>query len=62
VRPAGEWNQIRVIAKGQSLRVHVNGEMVVDVVGDRRLRGYIGLQNHDAKSEVRFREIWLAEV
>jgi L-ribulose-5-phosphate 3-epimerase len=62
VRPAGEWNQIRVIAKGPSIRVHLNGEMVVDVLGDRAPKGYIGLQNHDERSVVRFRHVLLAEL
>ncbi len=62
VRPAGEWNQIRVIARGQSIRVHVNGEMVIDTTGDRNLKGYIGLQNHDDKSEVRFRNVQVVEM
>ena len=62
VRKVGEWNQVRVIAKGQQLRVHVNGEQVVDFAGDRALKGYIGLQNHDDKSEVRFRNVQLAEL
>jgi sugar phosphate isomerase/epimerase len=62
VRPAGEWNQVRVIARGQVLRVHVNGEMVIDTRGERSLKGYLGLQNHDQRSEVRFRNILLAEL
>ncbi len=61
VRPAGEWNAIRVIARGQRLQVHLNGEMVIDTRGERSPRGYVGLQNHDARSEVRFRRVLLAE-
>ena len=62
VRPAGEWNQLRIIARGPSIRVLVNGEMVIDVRGDRRPRGFIGLQNHDERSEARFRNVLLAEL
>jgi len=62
VRRAGEWNEIRVIAKGPSIRVHVNGEMVIDTRGDRSPRGYIGLQNHDERSEARLRRVMLAEI
>jgi hypothetical protein len=40
----------------------VNGELVVDVKGDRAARGYIGLQNHDERSEARFRNVHLAEL
>lgn len=62
VRPAGEWNQVRVIARGRRLRVHMNGERVVDFEGERAVKGYIGLQNHDERSEARFRNILLAEL
>jgi L-ribulose-5-phosphate 3-epimerase len=62
VRPAGQWNSIRVIARGPSIRVHVNDQLVVDARGDRLPKGYLGLQNHDARSEVKFRNIFLAEL
>lgn len=62
VRPAGEWNRIRVIAKGPGIRVHLNGEMVVDTKGNRRPKGYIGLQNHDERSVARFRHVLLREL
>lgn len=62
VLKVGEWNQVRVIARGQSIRVHVNGEQVVDFTGDRATRGYIGLQNHDDRSEVHFRNLAIAEL
>lgn len=62
VRPAGEWNSIRVIARGPSIRVLMNGEMVIDTRGDRAARGYIGLQNHDDRSVARFRNLHLAEL
>lgn len=61
-RPAGEWNQVRLICKGHRIQVILNGEKVVDHVGDRALRGYIGLQNHDGRSVVKFRNIRLANL
>jgi hypothetical protein len=60
VRPVGEWNQVRIVARGPRIRVHVNGQMVIDHVGDRAPRGYIGLQNHDERSEVKFRNVLIA--
>jgi L-ribulose-5-phosphate 3-epimerase len=62
IRPAREWNELRVIARGPSIRVHLNGEMIVDAKVDRRPRGFIGLQAHDARSVARFRRIFLVEV
>jgi sugar phosphate isomerase/epimerase len=62
VRPVGEWNQVRIVARGPRIRVHVNGQMVIDHTGDRAAKGYIGLQNHDERSEVRFRNVLVAEL
>ena len=62
IRRPGEWNELRVIARGPSIRVHLNGELNLDVRGDRRPRGYVGLQNHDARSVIRYRDIYLAEL
>lgn len=61
-RKAGEWNQVRVIARGANLRIIFNGELVVDAIGDRNVKGYIGLQNHDDKSEVWFRNVRIASI
>lgn len=58
-RPAGEWNHARITCKGHHIKVVLNGETIVDHTGDRSLRGYIGLQNHDQKSVVKFRNIRL---
>jgi hypothetical protein len=61
-RPAGEWNQVRITAKGDRIRIEINGEEVVDHEGDRRRRGHIGLQVHDERSTVRFRHIRVREL
>lgn len=61
-KPAGEWNQVRITCKGDRIQVTLNGEQIVDFRGDRSKRGYIGLQNHDARSVVKFRNIRLAEI
>ena len=57
VRPAGEWNTVTLTAKGARATIEMNGEKVLDTEIARSPRGYIGLQNHDAKSEVRYRNI-----
>jgi hypothetical protein len=52
-RAAGEWNTMEINCKGADYRVLHNGIVVVDVTGqqvpalkERRLSGYLGLQNH----------------
>ncbi len=42
-----QWNQYRVVAKGNRIQTWVNGEKVADVTDDKsRQRGFIGLQVH----------------
>ena len=60
-KPAGEWNQVKITCEGKRIQVKLNGEDVVDYSGDRALRGYIGLQNHDTNAVVKFRNIRLTE-
>ncbi|MEW6305942.1 MAG: family 16 glycoside hydrolase [Verrucomicrobiota bacterium] len=59
---SGQWNTVTIVAKGPRIAVEVNGERVIDTEQSRSLRGYIGLQNHDAKSMVRFKNIRLEEL
>ena len=56
-KPGGEWNQARIEARGQAIKVFLNGEKIVEHEGTRRESGYIGLQNHDNKCTVKFRNI-----
>jgi hypothetical protein len=67
-RPPGEWNQYRIAFVGDRIVVDLNGTRVVDwlaeprgKVADFALRGYIGLQNHDDRSAVYFRNIRVRE-
>lgn len=57
-KPAGEWNRVRITCKGDRIQVNLNGEDIVDFSpATRATRGYIGLQNHDERSVVKFRNI-----
>lgn len=62
IRPAGHWNTVTIVARGQQVTVEMNGEKIIDYTMNRAKRGYIGLQNHDDRSEVRFRNIRLQEL
>ena len=60
-KPAGEWNQVTITCAGKRIQVKLNGVEVVDYSGERSVRGYIGLQNHDTNAVVKFRNIRLTE-
>ncbi len=67
------WNTMEITLRGQRTVVHVNGVLVTDFdssqpVPERKMwyepergprpeSGYIGLQNHDERSTIRFREV-----
>jgi hypothetical protein len=64
-KPAGEWNRMRIVAKGRKVLVEINGEKVVDAdldehkdsfkkhPGLERKEGHLGLQSHDGRVEFR---------
>ncbi len=72
-KPAGEWNTMGIVLDGPITRSFVNGVQVMEfdpakpvpprekwfepVRGPRPDSGYIGLQNHDAKSIVFFKQV-----
>lgn len=56
------WNRYEITVVGQQYTIVVNGEKVCDFTGDRSVEGYIGLQNHDPKSKVRFRRVAIKEL
>lgn len=76
-KPQGEWNTMDIELSGPVTRVRLNGELVNEfdpstpvpprkqhyepVRGPRPDYGYIGLQNHDEKSIVYFKEISIIE-
>jgi hypothetical protein len=71
--PAGEWNTMEIELKGKKTIVTLNGKKVNEFVegqavperkmwyepvrGPRPDSGYFGIQNHDARSKVYFKEI-----
>ena len=73
VSKIGEWNEMLITLQGPVTRVHINGVLVTDYSegdpvplkadeheperGPRPLAGFLGLQNHDTNSVVRFREV-----
>lgn len=72
-KPAGEWNTMDIEIKGQRTTVFLNGMKVNEFFGNQPVperkqwyepvrgprpdEGYIGLQNHDGRSTVYFKEI-----
>jgi hypothetical protein len=60
-KAVGEWNHYAITVVGQEYTLEVNGEKVNSYTGERTLRGYIGLQNHDDASPVRYRNIRVTE-
>ena len=72
-KPIGEWNTMEIVLRGQETVVTLNGRQVNDffgnqaaperkmwfepVRGPRAEIGYMGLQNHDGRSTVYFKEV-----
>ena len=75
-KPVGEWNTLDITLDGLRTVVHLNGVLVTDYDGvspapertksyepERRPRpeyGYVGLQNHDERAAIYFKEISVA--
>lgn len=66
--PAGlqnefDWNQMRIESRPTGIRVFINGKPAAEHAGDpkRAVRGPVGLQLHDQKSLVMFRNIRIVE-
>jgi Domain of Unknown Function (DUF1080) len=59
----GEWNSLKIIAEKQNYIVIINDMKVIsNFTGNRLLEGYIGLQNHDDRSKVYFKNIKAREM
>ena len=57
LKEPGQYNEMKIEAIGQHYKVWVNGKQIGDYTGERSTKGYIGVQNHDPKSIVRFKNI-----
>jgi hypothetical protein len=60
----GEWNRMKIVAKGNTYTVTLNGKQVVEYVSDTaRESGPIGLQVHPGvKMKVEFRDLSVASL
>jgi hypothetical protein len=57
-KPVGEWNDYDIKVVGKHYTVTLNGKVVNEYDAEKpALRGHIGVQNHDPKSHVSFRDI-----
>ncbi|MEE2783317.1 MAG: ThuA domain-containing protein [Pseudomonadota bacterium] len=53
--PPGKWNRFLIRVQGQQYQISLNGKKLTEYVGERSLRGFVGLQNHDPNSTTWFR-------
>ena len=53
--PPGKWNRFLIRVQGQQYQISLNGKKLTEYVGERSLRGFVGLQNHDPSSTTWFR-------
>ena len=67
--PTGEWNHYKITFIGGHIEIVLNGTKVIDWDAEPRGKivdfaeeGYIGLQNHDSRSSVYFRNIFVREL
>lgn len=56
--PAGEWNRLEVIAKGDTLQYFVNGALVNEAFDCKPSEGKVLLQTEGAEMMVRRYELW----
>jgi hypothetical protein len=61
-KEVGQWNTFEIKVIDKSYAVILNNTLITEFVGNRSLQGYIGLQNHDSKSKVSFRNIRIKEI
>ena len=65
-KPAGEWQKMVLTCNGQTIKVELNGEEIINIqqdegaMKDRPLKGYIALQDHGQLSY--FRNIKIKEL
>lgn len=54
----GEWNRYRVVCLGPTIRTWVNGVQIAHVVDDWSPSGFLGLQVHSVRGDVKWRVAW----
>jgi len=59
-KPAGEWNEWRVLAQGDKVTFWCNGKLAWEATGLKTTKGYIGLQAEGAPLE--FRNLRIREI
>lgn len=59
-KPAGEWNEWRIIAAGDKLTFYCNGQLAWEATGLKPAEGHVGLQAEGAPME--FRNIRLRKI
>ncbi len=52
-----EWNKLRVVCKGPSIKTYVNGKLVGEVEHKQSLEGHFGIQHHGKGGTVKFRNL-----
>jgi hypothetical protein len=69
LKKVGEWNEMRITAKGPKITIELNGQKIVDAnlddhkasekrhAGMKHTKGHLGLQSHDGRVE--FRNIYV---
>jgi L-ribulose-5-phosphate 3-epimerase len=62
IRKANQWNTVTITARGPKITVEMNGERILDTNQTRSMKGHIGLQNHDGRSVVKYRNIRIEEL
>jgi hypothetical protein len=61
----GEWNKIRVEARGDSLKTWLNGVPAAEIHDSMTLKGFIALQVHSSKQEgleIRWRNLFIQDL
>lgn len=56
-KPAGEWNRMEIVAKGDEIIVHVNGTLVNHATKVSQTKGAVSLQSEGAR--IQFRKVEL---
>jgi len=67
IRPAGEWNRVRIVCAGPRILIELNGRVVQDLdqtrmqeAASRPRCGYLSFQSHGG--DIRFRNVLLKEL